>query len=222
MAAKFDLKIRSELVAHRFDAYLRELWALDPALEFASLIRAEAAAVMIAALNRTRAASVPKIRAAVNDREWVTFGGKRYKVGVSSGAGWRLPDPLWGQIEAYRQQQTAIKLAARGLSKQSWLLLAKTIQPALATAPAYVAAANYKGRQYPGNVRVTEEHSPAGFILTTFNASPVVQFAGGAWAILGAMQSRIAYFRRNMRARRFETLATRARAYPGIWVTEAA
>lgn len=220
--AKFDIKLRSELIAGRFNAYLQELAALDPTIEFSAVVKAEAAVVMIAAMARTKAADVGKIRSAVNDLEWVTLSGKRYRVGETSGEGWRLPDPLWAQIEAYRQQRADLKLAGRGLSKQSWLLLARTLRDVQARAPAYVAGANYKGRQYPENVSATEGSTPAGYILTVLNDSPVVQHAGGQWAILGAMQGRIAYFRRNLQHRAFETIASRARKYPGIWVAEAA
>jgi hypothetical protein len=220
--ARFDIKVKSELVAGRFNAYLQELWAIDPTISFSALVRAEAAAVMVAALSRTKAANVAKIRAAVKDREWVTFGGKRYKLGERSGEGWRLPDTTWAQIEAYRQQRANIKLAARGLSKQTWLHLARALRPVLNAIPAYVAAANFKGQQYPQDVSTTEGSTPAGYILTLLNSSPVVQYAGGEWALLGAMQGRISYFRRNLQHRAFETLESRARKYPGIWVTESA
>jgi len=218
--AKFDIKVRSELVATRFNRYLQELAAIDPTIEFSALVRSEAAAVMLAALSRTKAASVAKIRAAVDDREWVTFSGKRYRIGGDDP--WRLPDPLWGQIEAYRQQRADLKLAARGISKQSWLLLAKALREVQSRVPAYVASANVRGRQYPENVSATDSSTPAGFILTVLNNSPVVQHAGGQWALLGAMQGRVSYFRRNMQHRAFQTLESRARKYPGIWVTQSA
>jgi hypothetical protein len=219
--AKFDLKVRSELIAHRFNAYLQELWALDPTIEFAAVVRAEAAAVMMAALTRTKAADVGKIRAAVNAREWVTLDGKRYRVGEKSGEGWRLPGPLRARLEAYRQQRADLKLAARGLSKQTWLHLSRLLREVPGRVPAYVANASYRGRQYPENVSALEASTPAGYLLTVVNASPIVQHAGGQWALLGAMQGRVAYFRRNLQHRAFRTLAERARKYPGIWATPA-
>ena len=220
----FDIKVRSELVAGRFNNYLQELWAIDPTVEFSALVRSEAASVMATALARTRSASVAKIREGVEDREWVTFGGKRYHVADLSGRfgpGWRLPDPLWTQIEQYRQNRLSIKLAARGMSKQSWYVLARALRGPLSNVPAYVIQANYQGRTYPEDVSSLESSTPAGYILTVLNASPIVQYAGGAWALLGAMQGRISFFRRNLEERAFATYESRAKKYPGIWVKAA-
>jgi hypothetical protein len=220
--AKFDIKVRSELIATRFNAYLQELWALDPRIEFSDLIRAEATAVMMGAMGRTRAASEQKIRAASDTREWATLGGKRYRLGGRTGEGWHLPDTTHQAIQDKRAARLTTKIGARGLSKQSFANLAKVIGGRIGAIPGYVSSANYQGRRYPENVSALEASTPAGFILTTFNNSPIVGFAGGAWAILGAMQGRVSYFRRNMKHRRFQTLASRARAYPGIWATETA
>jgi hypothetical protein len=220
--AKFDIKIRSELIATRFNRYLQELWALDPRLEFSDLIRAEATAVMFAAMGRTKAASEQKIRAAADTREWATFGGKRYRLGGRTGEGWHLPDETHRAIHNSRTARLNAKLGARGLAKQSFANLAKAIGGHVGRVPSYVSAANYLGRQYPENVSALEGSTPAGFVLTTFNNSPIAGYAGGAWAILGAMQGRVAYFRRNMKHRRFQSMASRARAYPGIWAKESA
>lgn len=220
----YNIKVRSELVAARFNNYLQELWAIDPKIEFADVVRSEAASVMIGALQRTYAADKGKIQASVRDREWVTFGGKRYHIieGRSDLPAWHLPDTLWGQIEQYRQNKLAIKLAARGMSKQSWYLLAQKIRPVLQSVPAYVIEANYKGRQYPEDSSSLETNTPAGYLLTVLNSSPVVRFANGGWALLGAMQGRVSFFRQNMKHRSFQTQESRARKYPGIWVAEAA
>lgn len=218
--AKFDLKLRSELIAARFNNYLQELWSIDPTIEFSTLVKSEAAAVMAAAMSRTRSANAAKMRASVDNREWVTFDGKRYKMGERSGEGWHLPDPLWAQLKQYRANRLAIKQAARGMSKQTWYRLAAALRPGLTTVPAYVVSANYRGRQYPENVSSLEGSTPAGYILTLLNASPIVQYAGGQWALLGAMQGRLSYFRRNMAHRAFQTYESRAKKYPGIWVQQ--
>lgn len=220
--AKFDLKMKTELVATRFNDYLQELWALDPKLEFADIVRAEATSVMLAAMSRTKAASEKKIKESGKSREWVTFEGKRYRVGERDGDGWRLRDDVWARLNTYRDLRVAMKLNARGLSKQSFANLAKSIGGRLGSIPGYVSAANYKGLQYPQDVRSLSESTPAGYLLTTWNESPIVGFAGGAWALLGAMQGRVSYFRRNMKNRRFQSIDSRARAYPGIWVSQSA
>lgn len=214
--AQFDIKVRSELVAARFNNYLQELWAIDPTIEFSDLLHAEAASVAAGALTRTRAASVAGIKRNFAEKEWTTFGGKKYKLSN------HYPDELWGQISDFRKTRLALRLGARGISKQSWYNLGQKVKAGIVRAPGYVVAANFRGRQYPEDVSSLDESTPAGYFLTIFNNSPIVQFANGRWALLGAMQGRVSYFCRNMKHRAFQTYESRARKYPGIWVTEAA
>lgn len=213
MARRTQLKV--EIVTTEFNRMLRDLAAIDPRVEFSSIIKAEAAAVVRTALSRTRAAKVSSIRRDAEQKQFTTFGGKRYFIEN------RYPDALWRSITQRRKQSLQTKLASRGLSKKSWLHVATLLgtNPAV---PAYVRNANYQGRSYPENAATAETGTGAAYTLTITNRSPIVQAAGGLRALLTAMRGRVRYFERNLQVRAFRTLATRARAYPGIFATPSA
>ncbi len=194
---------------------LEELAAIDPRIEFRDVVYAVAARVVFNALYRTRAAKSAAIRRTYQEKEYVTFGGKRYRLAN------RYPDQLWGRIDQFRRDRVAIKLAARGLSKKSWLHLAGELGArATGSVPAYVQAANYRGNDHPENADTRAAGSGSDFALTIINSSPIVQAAGGRSALLTAMQGEIGYFRNNMAHEFYKTAASRAAKYRGIFITE--
>lgn len=205
--------LKAELICRDFNRMLDELAAIDTRVQFRDVVTSEATSVIEGAMRRTKNAEAGRIRADFATKEWTTFGGKKYRI-----ADWRLPDPLWNEISARRRERLQTKLAARGLSRQSWIHVAAALGRSIA-APAFVASANYRGRQYPVDGDKREEGSGADFALTIINSSPIVQAAGGRAALLAAMQGRIGYFRRNMEHHAFRTLADRARKYPGIFTS---
>lgn len=194
---------------------LEELASIDPTIEFKDVVTAVAIRVVQNAMNRTRAATVSGIRRDFATKEFTTFNGKKYKLSN------RYPDQLWGLIDQFRKDRLAVKLASRGLSKQSWVHLASTIGGVL-SAPAYVTNANYKGRTYREDGTSTEQGDGNNYALTIINSSPIVQAAGGYGALLRAMQGETSYFNRNMENRAFRTFESRAAKYPGIFVRRAA
>lgn len=202
-----------EIVTSNFNRMLADLAGIDAAVEFRSVVRHEAVKVVEKSLSYTRAARVASIRAGQAAKEWTTFNGKKYHI-----AEWYLPDKLWAAIQAKRRATLQRKLNARGLSKQSWLHMARQLGGTIA-APAYVDRANYDGKQYPIDADSLEEGRATNYALTIINSSPIVQAAGGQSALLRAMNGRARYFERNMAHHAFRTLATRARAYPGIWTS---
>lgn len=213
MARAAQLKL--EVITTDFNRMLAALARIDPKIEFSQIIKAEAIAVVRTALSRTKAAKVSAIRRDAEKREFTTFGGKRYFLAN------RYPTPLWNSIEAQRTKSLQTKLNSRGLSKKSWLHLGALLGANL-SAPAYVQNANYNGRTYPEDAAKREEGTAAAYVLTIFNTSPIVQAAGGRRALLSAMRGRVTYFQRNLQHRAFRTIDTRAKAYPGIFVTQTA
>lgn len=205
-----DVGLKMELVTAQFNAMLADLSRIDPRIDFPVVVRAEAAAVAAGAMTRTKAASVAKINARAQGRKFTTFNGKVYYLGN------RYPDTLWNPIDQQNKDSLQTKLRARGISKQSWLHLARSMGRAM-KAPAYVIAANYKGQQYPLDGTSAEDGSAMGFTLTVVNSSPTVQQAGGAYALIGAMSARSRYFERNMAHSFFRTVESRAKKYPGIF-----
>lgn len=210
MAARAQLKL--EVITADFNRMLAALARIDPRVDFAEVIKSEAIAVVRTALSRTKAAKVSAIRRDAENREFTTFGGKRYFLAN------RYPTPLWRSIEQRRKQSLQTKLASRGLSKKSWLHLANLLG-ADPSVPAYVRDANYRGQTYPQDAAKLEQGNGSAYVLTLFNTSPIVQAAGGRRALLSAMRGRVNYFQRNLQHRAFRTIDTRAKAYPGIFVT---
>lgn len=214
MAGSQITGVRVQMVTASFDKMLADLAAIDPAVEFRTVVNAVALRVIQGAANRTRAAHAGAIRANWKSKEWTTIDGKKVKLS------WREPDALYQSIRTKRDATLAYKLASRGLAKLSWVYLAARIGGSI-TVPAYVSAANYKGRTYQQDADHSEEGSGAGYALTIINSSPIVQRAGGAFALLAAMSGEAGYFRQNMAHKFYLTAASRAAKYPGIFVTEA-
>lgn len=205
--------LKVELITRDFNRMLEELAAIDPRIEFRDVIFSEATSVVEGALRRTRAASVAGIRKNHESRTWTTFNGKKYHISE-----WRLPDPLWNEIQHARRERLQTKLASRGLAKQSWIHVASALSRTI-TAPAYVVNANYRSHQYPVDGDKQEQGSGTDYALTIINSSPIVQAAGGQASLLGAMRGRVSYFQRNLEHRAFRSLAERAKKYPGIFTS---
>ncbi len=207
--------LRVEIITRDFNRMLEEMADIDPKIEFRDIVIGVAARVAFNAMNRTKAAKVSSIRGAFAEREYTTFNGKRYRLAN------RYADELWGRIQQFRKDRLAIKLASRGLSKQSFYWLGQQLGSIGAT-PAYVTNANYRGRQYQEDAANKEEGTGMDYALTILNTSPIVQSAGGRAALLAAMEGETKYFERNMETRAFATIESRAAKYPGIFVKPSA
>ena len=205
--------IKLEVVTAKFDEMLAELAAIDPRVEFRTVIVAVGVRVIQGAANRTRAAQAGAIRSDFNEREYTTLDGKRYKLTN------HYPNAIWGAIQAKRKDSLAVKLASRGLAKKSWLFLARLLGHEISV-PDYVTGANYRGRTYPGDTQTQEEGTAASFALTIVNSSPIVQAAGGYNALVSAMAGEVGYFHQNMKHQFYLTAARRVAKYPGIFIAE--
>lgn len=203
--------LRIEIITRDFDRMLQEFASLDPRIEFRDIVIGVAARVAFSAMGKTKAADEQKIRHSYDEKEYTTFNGKVYKMSN------RYPDALWSELGGWVDNKIKIKLAARGLSKQSWYWLGLQLG-ATGSAPRYVQQANYKGLTFPQNANHSEEGDGGGFALTILNASPIVQAAGGKQALLGAMAGETKYFHRNMENRAFATLESRIKKYPGVYI----
>lgn len=205
--------LKVEIVARDFNRMLEELAAIDPRVEFRQVCLGVAERVVAGAMRATRAAAAGRIRADYDAKEYTTFNGKRYRLTN------RFPDALWREISSSRRGRLSDKLKSRGLSKQSWLWVAESFGARL-SAPAYVSAASYKGRQFSEDGSSSEAGSSSDFALTVVNSSPIVSAAGGRSALLRAMRGETLYFRRNMEARAFATLESRVAKYPQIFARQ--
>lgn len=207
-------RITVEIAKERFSQMLRDLADIDPAVDFRRLVMSEAGRTIAnspsSALARTVAAKVGAIRKRHADATHTKFMGKVYNLK------WRYPDKLWSDLQKYRAERLKVKLAARGLAKQSWMHAAIKLGTPF-DAPDYVMFANFRGRTYPQDVDVSTSGSGRSFTVTVTNNSPLVPHAQMPRALMLAMWGRAQYFERNMASGVFRTLANRAKAYPGIY-----
>lgn len=202
--------------ASRFNAMLADFAAIEPGLEFRDIVHGTALRVCAGALRRTNAADPQRIRRDFENREWTTLDGKRYKLS------WYLHnDALWHRIEQHRADTLATKLASRGLAKKSWIFFGPELG-GIIDAPNFVHSANYKGEVYPEDAAIAEAGFGAGYQLTIFNSSPIVQKAGGARALQGAINGEARYFYVLLEKRAFRTFEGRAARYPGVYVRPSA
>ncbi len=178
------------------------------------VVEFETSKVIEGAIRHTDAATVGKIRDHENSRDFRTLdaghGRKTYNLN------WRYPDAVWRQIEQARKTSLERKLKARGLSKQSWQMLADLLG-LVVKAPAFVRrAVASTGLSYPQNARVRRSRTADKFGIWLSNAQPTVAAINGRAALLKAINGRVAYFFTNLRKGTFTDLAKIAARYPGL------
>jgi hypothetical protein len=204
--------IKAQLITRDFNRMLEEFASISPEIEFKQIVRAVAIRVIAGALRRTRAADANRIRESREAAEFTTMDGKLYKL-----SNYFHNDALWNRITNKRRASLQKKLAARGLAKQSWYIMAQKLGTAI-DVPSYVDAANYDGKTYPGDVNYVDTTSGGAYALKIINASPIVQQAGGQAALIFAMQAETRYFQTLLAKGAFRNAATRAAKYPGVYV----
>lgn len=202
--------LKVELITRDFSRMLEELAAVDPSVEFKDVVDGSAVRVAQGALNRTRAAKAGDIRRDHASREWITFNGRKVRVD------WHFSSEVWQAIERLRSERLQVKLNARGTAKQSWLGFASALGRSL-QAPAYVLAANYKGRTHGDDSVAQPSRGEGSYSVTLHQMSPLIEGAGMERALLAAMVGETRYFWVNMEQRAFRTYASRASKYPGIF-----
>lgn len=212
-APKIDLKIDTS----QFMAMVQQLAAIDPAVDYPTVLRHEVAAVVHSAMTKTKAAKAGKIRASHAKREWITtLDGK--KVALK----WRFPRLMWKNVRSQRRTSLKIKLASRGLAKRSWISAYKTLGvPPHKPTPTFVENANYRGNQFD-NARTRESRpGAAAFSIKLVNPLSYITTPGAAGrsALIKAVNGRTQFFRHNMEHAFYRTLKSRATKYPGIFVT---
>jgi hypothetical protein len=209
--------LKVELIARDFNRMLEEFADIDGRIEFKDVVLGVAERVMRGASNYTKSADPAKIRTAYGKKQYTSFNGKVYRISN------RFPDAIWNEIQRIRAEGLDVKLNARGLSRQSWNHVGASFGSSLAgDSPAYVTAANYKGRQYPEDGSSSESGTGGEYALTIKNDSPIVQAAGGKNALARAMNGETRYFEKNMEHRAFSTLASRVAKYPGVFARNSA
>ena len=147
---------------------------------------------------------------------FTTFEGKKYFLLN------HYPNSLWHSPDEHRKASLAKKLAARGLSAQSWYIIARKLGYEI-EAPAYVKNASYNGEDTGRDAMIERGYSQNdAYGVTLTNSMPILRFdpPGGFRALFTAIAGRLGYYRQNLAHGVFQDAEEIARAYPGIEVTE--
>ncbi len=107
------------------------------------------------------------------------------------------------------------------MAKSNWLGFAAKIGRTI-NAPAYVQAANYRGKSYQDDSTARENGSDRAYSVTMIQSSPLIQGGNMERALASAMNGETRYFQINMENRAFRTFASRASKYPGIFLRQGA
>ncbi len=199
----------------KFNAAMREMQSrLAGRATLEQIIDYEVSKIIEAALKGTDAATVNSIRRSLEEREWTTLNGKKYKLTN------RYPNPVWNAIIAKRKASLTRRLAARGITKQSWLALARQIGFDI-EAPSYVRRATVERHTNDENVDSRRDYKTSAYGLAIANHAPLLQFVGAKQAFFSAVVGRRKFFENNLKRGVFNDLAAVAAKYPGIKVTTA-
>ncbi len=137
---------------------------------------------------------------------------------------WRVPDAVWrdfqrvlsadlSDYQATLARRLEEALARRGLTAATWLQVAKAIGAA-AKAPGYIEKARIPANVGTGTVTVTGQNvtiegGNKSLVLTATNT--------GTGIINRAINSRIKFFETSLAKGAFQTLQSKARAYPALF-----
>lgn len=203
--------LKVEIITRDFGRMLESLASIDPTVEFKTVVDEIAARVAYRAMSLTVSAKAGDIRARWEGQEVTTFNGKVVRLD------WRFPSTQWAALKEQRQKSLNNRLAARGTAKQSWLGFTRGIKKTI-EAPAYVVSANYKGHTHETDSQAREQGSNRGYMLTLIQNSPLIIGGRMERALFSAMAGQTRRFETLMEVRAFRTLASRAEAYPGIFL----
>ena len=230
----------SRLDTSDFNRYLRSLSAsLGPGVRFSTIIKAEAAAILAKAADKTKRAKASKINkrytilgSTKTSRKkgprtqnpelipYVRLRGKKFPT-----SGMYYPNATYQEI---KKKLLFFKDRAKSRmysGKATWLLIAKKGRLNTRRFPARSkmdqAVAAQAGIYSQNSVENgTQRKIPFKFSFKIFNGARCAlnRSAGGIKALKSAMGGRMGYYRRNMRTGAFNTASDVARAYPGVYV----
>lgn len=202
--------MRLELDSTKFNACIIQLAKLT-GQDLSSVVEAEVAAILQKTLSRTVAAKAGSIRSNYEKRKWTTFRGQRVFIHKT-----HSPEVAAG-LAAQQKEGIKRRLQRRGLSKQTWLHLARAVGVTI-SAPGYVSKANVNGHTNAGNVRARKGSPGVKFFIEVTNAGPSVDTPGakGRSALESAIKGRVKFFETNLKKGVFDEISKVARAYPGL------
>lgn len=127
----------------------------------------------------------------------------------------RYPGQLWAILQETRRRSIAKLLVARGLTKGSWLDLARQLGEEIAH-PGYAETAISRSGKHPENTSVSVEVGDGKIIIITNNSQPTTYNTGGERIFDAAVQGRSKYFIQQMQHAVFDDIRKIARQYPAL------
>lgn len=188
------------------------------------VLASEAEAILRKVITLTPVAKVAGIRARMLP---VHQGGTKlwtfYPANTATGKLYNLenkyPTPLWNAINAQIRTRLAEKVVRRGLSRNSWWLMAEKMGISIEV-PGYIRKVEVKGVDLRSNVSAIRGTSRTGkATLGGTNAQPTIAGPLRGQSILDrAIRGRVRYFEENLRRGVFADVAQIAKKYPGLTV----
>ncbi len=210
------------LKTQEFSGFLKQLRAtLGDRTTMPKVVDSEVSKVLERAVALTGKADRKKIEQRVEARAVFNVDGQKWRTrDWKTGKAWHVPAAVWAKIQGFRKQSLARRLAAIGLSKQSFYLLAKLLGYEI-SAPAFVKAATAKGGDTARDVSVKREVSNEKYGLTISNAMPILRYdpPAGKQAFFSALAGRIGFYKKNLALGVFNSIARTAAKYKGVLVT---
>ncbi len=207
-----------------FTGFLKQLRAtLGDRTTMQRVVDSEVSKVLERAVELTGKADRSKIMDRVAKRSVFNVDGKKYLTrDWKTGKAWHVPNAVWSTIEKLRAQSLKQRIAAIGLSKQSFYLIAKKLGFDIA-APAFVkAAVNKQGRDTDSDARIQREQSENKYALMIQDTMPILKFSppAGKQAFFSALAGRINFYKANVAHGVFDSVAKTAAKYKGVIVTQ--
>jgi hypothetical protein len=132
----------------------------------------------------------------------------------------RYPNALWTQIAQRRKESLQRKIAAIGLAKKSWWVIAKALGLPVKLGR-FANAQSPDGRDHPENFSVSKSVRETDIAVAFINSQPTVTNpkVGGRRALQSAIDGRVKYFLTNVQLGVFKSMDNIAKRYPGLKLT---
>jgi hypothetical protein len=206
--------IKCDIDMSQFTRMLHELKDSVPSANEVDIIRNEVGKVLERAEQLTGSASVSKIKQRSDNAKFTAYQGRVYSLKN------KYPNSLWQAIRKKRADDLAKKLHARGLAKQSWVLIANKLGIPI-RAPQYVLrAVATTGRTYYEDVSTTEHYDDRKIEISIENNQPTINAIGGSGILEMAIAGRVKFYFQNLSHGVFMSLDKIAKKYPGIVTKE--
>lgn len=204
--------MQGEVDTTAFNAMCKNLSRIVPGVPELNIVKAEASRVLHRASTLAPVAKAASIRKKVKTGYYVRLNGRSYYLGNI------YPDALWDTIQAAKKALLQSKLKARGLARQSWYLAALRMGKGF-DAPAYVkSAVASTGKAYPENIGVTVQESGAEVSIIVTNSQPTInRLPNSEPQLNSALESRVIFYERNLKAGVFEKIEKIAAKYKGFY-----